>query len=413
MVTSVNAPFLPTPSQAPIAREGQRPRGAASTAPAVATNDTLELRDLSPQQQLNRQIMDRLSSLNDYLQVNGFEPIEQLDPADFTPQKVANRILDFIDLALKQAQARGADDQELARIREQARAGVEEGYQQAYEMLDGLGILQGKVKEEVERTLELLRQGLDRMDRGEPLVQAPEDPQAPQAQQVQLVGQTEERSLALQVQTQDGDLVSINLQRQSSYAGVQYRSQDGEGVFSLNMEKASVGFSFEYRVEGELDQEEEQAIKDLLRYIDRLADDFFSGNTPEIMKKGLLNGFDPEQLQGFSLNMSHVQTSYAAKAYQAVDRLGDGSEGNGVGRQFVPPGFLLQQLRELGDEAGLALGKRFDNPQDLLKELLAQRMELDPRFASVFGAESASPETPQTFTERIMDAAGLGQGQEA
>jgi hypothetical protein len=399
-IQSLNPSLPPQAAQAGTVKE--RPQTASQTEAAKTTTpaeDSVELRKPTSQQLLNDKIMQAIKGLNDYLKAEGFQTIEQLDPAEFTPDKVAERILNFVDLSIKQAEAKGADTAELEKMREKARAGVEEGYKKAYDMLEGLGMLEGKVKEDVERTYELLQQGLDRMDRGEPLLLS-EAQQASDAMDVS--AQAETRSLSLEIETRDGDKISINLQRQSSSASLAYQAEDENGRFSLNMQQRQSEFSFQYQVEGNLDQDEEQAIKDLLKDVDKLADDFFAGNTPDLLKTALKDGFNSEELNGFSLQMNHSQSRLAASAYQQVDQLEQGRRGP----PGTPPGQLLQQLRDDSERAGLGLGERFENPNDLLKQLLVQRLELEPRFDSVFGKDSgeAEPETPQSLTEKMLDA---------
>ncbi|MBF0255808.1 MAG: DUF5610 domain-containing protein [Gammaproteobacteria bacterium] len=399
MASSIQSISLPPQAQAGAIKDRlQTPAKAEKSDLAPVADDRVDLRKPSSQQLLNDKIMQAISGLNDYLKAEGFQTIERLDPAEFTPEKVSDRILNFIDLSIKQAEAKGADPAELEEMREKARAGVEEGYKKAYDMLEGLGMLEGKVKAEVEKTYELLQQGLDRMDRGEPLVLS-EAQKASDA--LDISAQAESRSLSLEIETRDGDKISINLQRQSSSASLAYQAEDENGRFSLSMQQRQSEFSFQYQVEGNLDKDEEQAIKDLLKDVDKLADDFFAGNTPDLLKTALKNGFNSEELNSFSLQMNHSQSRLAASTYQQVDQLEQGRRGP----PGTPPGQLLQQMRDDSERAGLALGERFGNPSDLLKQLLVQRLELEPRFDSVFGKDSgeAEPETPQSLMEKMVD----------
>jgi hypothetical protein len=392
---------LPTQMQMP--QIADRARGPEANRSHAVADDSLELRRHSPQQVLNQQIMKAIGGLNDFLKTEGFQTIEQLNPADYTAEKVSDRILNFIDMGLKRAEANGADSDELQRLREQARAGVEDGYKKAYDMLQGLGIMDGEVKAGVEKTYELLQQGLDRMDQGLPLMAS-----AGQSEEMlALSGRSEERSLSLQIQTRDGDTISINLQRNSSIGSASYDSQNADGQRSIRLEQRNSEFNFSYQVDGSLDQEEENAIKDLLRGIDRFADDFFSGSTSRSLQDLLSGGFDGNELSSFNLQMSQTQTSYAARAYQNIDRM-DRSAGQETERS-MPRGQLLQQLRDLDQGPGLALGKRFENPSDLMRQLLGQRLELDPRFDARFGSDPGDQtESPASLTDQLMEAANRG-----
>jgi phosphoglycolate phosphatase-like HAD superfamily hydrolase len=397
MANSIQSISLPAQAQAGQINDRfqQQPKTEKSNVRPV-NEDSVELRKPTPQQVINDQIMQAIGELNGYLKTEGFQTIEQLDPAEFTPEKVSDRILNFIDLAIKRAENNGADSSELEKMREQARAGVEDGYNKAYDMLEGLGLMEGKVKEDVEKTYELLQQGLGRMDRGEPLILAEE---AEDSESLGVMAQAESRSLSLQIQTRDGDTVTIDLQRSSSSASLAYEGNSEEGRFSVNLQQRQSEFSFQYQVDGSLDKDEEQAIKDLLKDIDKLSDDFFAGNTPDLLKTALKNGFDSEELSSFNLQMSHHLSRIAASAYQQVDQMDQPNNR----RPATPPGQFLQQWRAINEQAGLALGERFGNPSDLLKGLLAQRLELEPQFDSIFGKDSGeeNSETPQSLVEKL------------
>lgn len=348
----------------------EHPGRATQAGKAEQSEDALKLQKHSPQQLLNQQIMGAISKLNEHLGTQGFAAIETLDPAEYTPDKVADRILNFIDLALKQAESKGASEDELNKLRAQARAGVEDGYKKAYDMLNGLGILKGEVKSGVEKTWSLLQQGLDRMDRGEPLVQSQAVAKAADTQSLQAT--QEARSLSLQVQTREGDSISIQLNRSASQASISHQS-DANG-FAMQMESRSSSFSFSYEVKGDLNADEQEALKKLLSGIDSLANDFFAGNGMESVDSFIKSGFDAKQLSGFELNLQQTRT--AAQAYRQVDRI-DNQTAPGPSN-FQSLGEWVKELQDLHKQASDSLGQRLDNPFDLLRELLAQRFGLEP-----------------------------------
>lgn len=363
--TELHSPITPTRMQEHPGKAGQ----AAQAGKAEQSNDSLSLQRHSPQQLLNQQIMSAIGKLNEHLKTQGFGAIETLDPAEYTPEKVADRILNFIDLAIKQAETKGASEDELNKLRSQARAGVEDGYRKAYDMLNGLGILKGDVKSGVEKTGQFLREGLDRMDRGEPLVAA-KTADATQS----LMAAMEERSISLQVQTREGDSISIQLNRSSSQASISQKSDD-KG-FGYQLETRSSSFSFEYQVKGDLNADEEASLKKLLSGIDKLANDFFGGKGLDSLDSFLESGFDAKQLSGFSLNMQQTKTMAAAQAYQQVDRMDGGAARPDAALQSLSQ--WVKDLQAMQQQATEGLGQKFDKPFDLLRELLAQRFGLEP-----------------------------------
>lgn len=366
--TELHSSLAPTRMQEHPGKAGQATQ-TAQAGKAQQSEDSLKLQHHSPQQLLNQQIMNAIGKMNEHLKTQGFAAIETLDPAEYTPEKVADRILNFIDLAIKQAEAKGASEDELNKLRAQARAGVEDGYRKAYDMLSGLGILQGEVKAGVEKTGQLLREGLDRMDRGEPLVASKAD--ATQS----LMAAQESRSLSLQVQTREGDSISIQLNRSSSQTSLSAYSDD-KG-FGYQLETKSSSFSFEYQVKGDLNANEEASLKKLLSGIDKLANDFFGGKGLDALDSFINSGFDAKQLSGFSLNMQQSKTQVAAQAYQQVDRM-DGGAARPDMSSFQALGDWIKDLQAMQQQATEGLGQKFDKPLDLLRELLSQRFGLEP-----------------------------------
>ena len=84
---------------------------------------------------------------------------------DYTPEKVAGRILGFIEQRLQSEQAAGADPSKLKGLLEQARSGVEKGFAEARKILDGMGVLQGKVASDIDDTYQKIQDGFSDLDK--------------------------------------------------------------------------------------------------------------------------------------------------------------------------------------------------------------------------------------------------------
>jgi hypothetical protein len=394
MVNGINPLSQPTSSWPTGLRQDVTPKVQTT----LDRNDE-GMRAPAPQQLLNQQILDRL---NEVLSAKGAGPIQDQDPADFTPDKVANRILSFIDAALKRAEANGADTETLAQMREQAREGVERGYQQAREILEGYGLLENEnIEKGIAQTYDLLQQGLDRMDRGEALV-APAEVSSPAvAEMFAAQSRSEERTLSLDIETRDGDKISIDLSRYQSSSSHAYLSADAEGVRALRLDKTSSGFSFEYRVQGELDAEEEAAIKALLAKIDGLADDFFAGKDG-LDLEALSAAFDTQELVGFDLSMQQIQTRSATLAYQEVGRLPADEAKAATEAEWLAPGRLLQEVRDMLED--FRNSDLFRNPAEAFRELLSQRLDQEPRLKLDPDDDQVST---KKFVEKLLNTAGV------
>ncbi|MFK5985418.1 MAG: DUF5610 domain-containing protein, partial [Pseudomonadota bacterium] len=104
-----------------------------------------------------------VGKLEERFKQEGIE-LKGLNSDDFTPDKVAGRILGFIEMGI----ARAGDDEEKQSLLEQAREGVEQGFKEAKDILEAIGVLNGKVKEDIDKTYELIQAGFDKL--GKPIV---------------------------------------------------------------------------------------------------------------------------------------------------------------------------------------------------------------------------------------------------
>ena len=101
-----------------------------------------------------------LSRLNEAIGHKGEQFIEKLEPKEFTPQKVADRILGFVDNAVKLAQQNGGNHAALKKL-EQTRKNIAKSFGEAKDMLEGLNVFSGKVADDANETWKLLQTGLD------------------------------------------------------------------------------------------------------------------------------------------------------------------------------------------------------------------------------------------------------------
>ncbi len=143
---SVYKPHTEQPKAAELQTE------TTEAAESVTISDEYE----SPQQILNQKILD---ALNSEISATGGAKIEDLNPADYSPDNVAKTILDFIKMGLSQVPE--GDTQARADLLDQARSGLEKGFSDARDILSGLGVLEGTIAEDIDQTYELIMQGLE------------------------------------------------------------------------------------------------------------------------------------------------------------------------------------------------------------------------------------------------------------
>ncbi|MCB0331310.1 MAG: DUF5610 domain-containing protein [Bdellovibrionales bacterium] len=103
-----------------------------------------------------------VAQLNEYLAEDLPEGLESLNPEDFTPEATANRIVDQIAglfPAFRDQNPNLSDEEAVEEFITLANKGIEQGYNEAFDILDGMGAFQiGGVEESISKTLELLKE---------------------------------------------------------------------------------------------------------------------------------------------------------------------------------------------------------------------------------------------------------------
>lgn len=291
---------------------------------------------------------------------------------DYTPEKVAGRILGFIEQRLQSEAAAGADPAKLDKLLSQARDGVEKGFAEARKILDGMGVLKGQVASDIDDTYKRIQDGFGDLDKRFGSA-------APGASgQVAMAGYSERFSALaetfdLSVTTRDGDRLRISVAQasaswsQSSFAA----SSDGKSTSVVGSSQSGsmrIG-GWQVDVEGELDDDEIKALEKLFSQVQDLSDKFYAGDLAGAFDRAMALDMDGEQLASMSMRLTQTTVRQATDAYGAV--AGQGASAVNAGLQEYAQG-LLDALRSAGDLAQDAGG--------MLKELLKGGFSLDERF---------------------------------
>jgi hypothetical protein len=236
--------------------------------------------------------------------------------SEVTPDKVAERVLGFIDSIVGQY---APDDPERAQKLGQARAAIEQGFNDAREILDRLGVLKGEFVGTIDRTHALIQEGLARLDANEvPVGETHEALVAASASAsaVQSASFASRQTTSLVIDTIDGDQVTVEIDRQVSASRTRFAANDGDTHISAIESSTQASVSFSFTVQGDLDDDERQAVEALVARVDKVADKFFSGNMPAAFNKVARLEFDVEELAGFSLEMNRSRSIGAVSAYR-------------------------------------------------------------------------------------------------
>lgn len=305
-----------------------------------------------------------------------------VEPLDFDFEEVANNVLDFVGKTIQGAKSSGATDEELEAMFAQAREGIESGFSQARQELGDLDILSGDVEEGVNRSYELITKGVDALE--DSLFNNVSNNIDSVTDNItsREVGIQETEQGNVSIKTLDGDDITISFSRNTSLA----QSQS----FGINESSSELQFnqsqSFSIEVDGDLNDEELEAINNLVNDIGELANEFFNGDVEKAFDQASSLGFDSSQITQFSLDFQEVK-QVAVKEYYS---------GNQETSPIATIAPYLSNLNEIV-ENGESLFSQ-DNLNQLIdgvaQEQLVRVDELLSKTASDFS----------NFNQRLIDA---------
>ncbi|MDO9616085.1 MAG: DUF5610 domain-containing protein [Pseudomonas sp.] len=313
---------------------------------------------------------------------------------DYTPEKVAGRILSFIEQRLQSEQAAGADTGKLQKLLDQARSGVEKGFAEARKILDGMGVLQGKVASDIDDTYQKIQDGFSDLNKRF-------NPDAALVEGTTKLAAYSERFAAkaetfdMQVTTRDGDRLRISIAQASanwSQSGV-VTSSNGNGssvVASSQSGSLQIG-AWQVSVEGELDDKELAALEKLFGQVQELSNKFYAGDLSGAFDRAMALEMDGEQLASMSLRLTQTTVRQATDAYSAVAQ-GGGQAASAVNNSLIEYAQgLLEALRSANQVAEEGTGKAS------LLELLKGGFSLDERF------DGARLDKAEQLNSRLLD----------
>jgi len=325
--------------------------------------------------------------------LGGSEPIEGM----FDFEKVAQTVMDFVGGRILAAKDGGASDDELKEMFEQGRAGANLGIDQALGDLKGMAMLDDDLNQGIEKSRGMINSSID--DLYEQIFPT-EAAETANARNVNLESElyvSNSKSSDITITTTDGDTVSISfseLQESSTQERYQY-AENGKGSsesYSM-MSSQYQEVNFSYSVNGELDDDEKAAIESLIKDVNTLQKDFFSGNIDQAFEKAQELGFDNEQIASFSLDLQETKTSYVSQTYAEVAGLDEESSLN-RNKGLKPLVDFVGQFKQLQDTAERLLSKNDDNFGQLLnavfKAEFGENKEAKDKFDKVI--EIINPE---------------------
>ncbi|WP_339906984.1 DUF5610 domain-containing protein [Pseudomonas guineae] len=326
----------------------------------------------------------------------GLEPGSLAGKAnDFSPEKVAGRILGFIEQRLQSEQAAGADTAKLQKFLDQAREGVEKGFAEARKILDGMGVLQGKVASDIDDTYQKIQDGFSGLSqRFNPDAALVEGSSSIAAYSERFAAQAD--TFEMSVTTRDGDRLRISIAQASanwSQTGV-VASSNGQGssaVASSQSGSLQIG-AWQISVEGELDDEERGALEKLFGQVQELSNKFYAGDLSGAFDRAMALEMDGEQLASMSLRLTQTTVRQATDTYSSVAQEG-GQAASAVNKSLIDYAQgMLDALRNVNQLVAEGTDKTS------LLDLLKGGFSLDERF------DSARLDKAERLNSRLLES---------
>lgn len=317
------------------------------------------------------------------LEINGqrYQAPKAKEPEVVTPetlfdfQSVADNVLQFITGRLGAARADGKSDDDLTEMMEQARKGVDMGFGAAREQLGDWATENEDIKTGIDQSYKLIQDGLEEFEK--------EFFSKVSTTEMGAAEMASRQQGYLEIQTKDGDKVVL---RFNDSWQVKSENSESGSQFSL---KSSQSFSFS--LEGDLSSDEMDSIGKLIKGIDDLAGNFFSGNFEDLLKKAGELKLDDSQLASYSLKLK--QSVKLSQTYQGASSLQD---------LLKPLADYLPKLNQVQQQADTLLPE--SQQQALTPAVLAARGQNEPAQVNSF----------TSFNQRMLEALRMiGQFQPA
>lgn len=322
--------------------------------------------------------------------------IEEKNNQLFDFEKVAETVLNFIGKTIRGARQDGADNDKVSSLLDHARKGVQQGIDEASEELKGLGLFDADIEEGIAKSKSLIDEGIDALQ--EELIPTKTNPMADHLQrQIDYAGgfmSTSEASSHLEITTADGDKVSIAFSAyremvQTEFASVSNANNgDSRAAYGYQFESYSE-INFSYTVEGELDEQEQEAIAMLIKDINSVQQEFFAGDVEKAYEKALELGLDSEEITSVAMNLAKVETTVVAQAYRDVASLSekpeDAEKANELADVTRPIADYVDRFNQLQEVANRIL----ESNRQYFKELMEQVIKADTAEPAVFADKLA------------------------
>lgn len=301
-----------------------------------------------------------------------------LNQDDFSPDKIAERIGGFVAQGLDAARRAGRSEADIQSMYQAAVKGVEQGFAEAREILDNLGVLSGSIASNIDLTEQKTQQALAAID--------PARADSPAFSRLTLAERfAKAESLSLSIQTRDGDQVTINFAHSATHqysAGIEQQNGQQQSVFNLSRHEQS---DYQFSVQGDLDNDEIDALQNLIKDMAEIANDFFAGDLQQAFASASTYRLDRTELAAMNLQLTRTEQYSSISRYQQVEQLQTPAAMKRLDH-------LVNQVAQTSTHPALAFVEELQPfTQTLLETLITQ----DQRF------QTAEPNQQERFSTQL------------
>ncbi|WP_428240950.1 DUF5610 domain-containing protein [Gynuella sp.] len=244
----------------------------------------------------------------------------------FDVDAVVKNVMSFVNARIAQESDPEKRDQLVA----QARSGVEQGFSEARDILKNYGKLDDAMAGNIDAAESHIYDALDQWSSNEDDISSAVGQQVTDAVTGSDGGRSNEsrvtssqytsaydelrankQQLSLSLTTRDGDQVTIGYSGLNAQYGSLSSSSSGSSVSWSSVS----GSQFYLDIQGDLDEEEMNAISSLLQDVDALASEFFDGDVETAFQMAQALEIDPSELSSMNLSLRETET-YASRLYQ-------------------------------------------------------------------------------------------------
>jgi hypothetical protein len=276
------------------------------------------------------------NKLNEALGVSAKTQENKKGGLDF--ESVTKNILSFVTGAISNAKENGATDNELKTMLTDAKKGLKEGLDSASQELSELGLLSHDIKKGISETSDQIQSGLKSFS--DELFSTSEMTQTGMSSYKEGLHYNLTEDASFQFTTKEGDQVSIsfnsNYKQQSATV---LKSSNDSFDYSSSSEVSFEG-AFSFEVNGDLNEDEQQAINDLMNSLQNVSDLFFNGDLESAFDEASEISMDPTHLAAFSMDLQRTETMVSIKEYQQV------MPGKEIAQNFNPVNDELAKAHE-------------------------------------------------------------------